>query len=303
MTTILVIGERDGAGLKLASLQAAGAAATLGDPVGLVMGTGLGDVPQALPAPRVFAADATELEQYDPARYAAVAAAAARETGAEMVLLGGTAMGKDLGPRLAAALGWSYLADCLEAKPGEFVRPNYAGKVLVRMKPDGPVVATLRPNAFPLGEGGAGTVEAFTADIPASRAITTGIEIAGAGTVELTEAGIVVAAGRGIKEEANFQLIRDLATKLGAAPAASRAIVDAGWVPQTFQVGQTGKTVSPDLYFAIGISGAIQHLGGMTSSKCIVAINKDAEAPVFKIADYGIVGDLFEVVPVLLEKL
>jgi electron transfer flavoprotein alpha subunit len=213
-------------------------------------------------------------------------------------------MGKDLGPRLAAELGWGYIADALEYDGGAWIRPNYAGKVLARLEPNSAFVATLRPNAFPAGDGTAGTVEEFGGEVPDSPAMTVGMESAGSDVVELTEAAIVVSGGRGLEEAENYdKMIRPLGAALGAACGASRAIVDAGWVPHSHQVGQTGKTVTPELYMAVGISGAIQHLGGMSGSKCIVAINKDAEAPIFKVADYGIVHDLFEIVPALMTAL
>jgi electron transfer flavoprotein alpha subunit len=212
--------------------------------------------------------------------------------------------GKDLGPRLAAELEWGYLGDCLEAGNDGFVRPNFAGKVLAKSSPNGPVVASIRNNAYPAGESWSGSVENFAGNIPESNLNTSIIENVGAGTVELTEANIVVSGGRGLESSENYDShIRPLAKAMGAAAGASRAIVDAGWVPHSHQVGQTGKTVTPDLYLAIGISGAIQHLGGMSGSKFIVAINKDAEAPIFKVADYGIIGDLFEIVPVLKSKI
>ena len=218
--------------------------------------------------------------------------------------MGATTMGKDLGPRLAAELNWGYLGDCLEAGDEGFVRPNYAGKVLAKSNPTNPVVVSIRNNAYPAGESWSGTVENFSGNIPDSNLTTASIEKIGTGTVELTEANIVVSGGRGLESPENYEEhIRPLANALGAAAGASRAIVDAGWVPHSHQVGQTGKTVTPDLYLAIGISGAIQHLGGMSGSKFIVAINKDAEAPIFKVADYGIIGDLFEIVPVLKSKL
>jgi electron transfer flavoprotein alpha subunit len=213
-------------------------------------------------------------------------------------------MGKDLGPRLAVELEWGYLGDCLEAGNDGFVRPNFAGKVLAKSNPSGPLVASIRNNAYPAGESWSGSVENFAGNIPESSLNTTSIENIGAGTVELTEASIVVSGGRGLESSENYDShIRPLAEAMGAAAGASRAIVDAGWVPHSHQVGQTGKTVTPDLYLAIGISGAIQHLGGMSGSKFIVAINKDAEAPIFKVADYGIIGDLFEIVPIIKSKL
>lgn len=298
--SVIVIGEADGDSLKPASQQAAAVAAQLGDTVGLVFGSS--GAASALAAPRVVSASA--LESYDALQFTALAAQVARDAGATAVVMAATAMGKDLGPRLAAELGWGYVADALEYEDGTWTRPNYAGKVLVRLEPAGPFVATLRPNAFPAADGGAGAVEEFSGEVPDSPAMTVALESAGSNVVELTEAAIVVSGGRGLEEAENYdKLIRPLGAALGAACGASRAIVDAGWVPHSHQVGQTGKTVTPELYMAVGISGAIQHLGGMSGSKCIVAINKDAEAPIFKVADYGIVHDLFEIVPALMAAL
>ncbi len=298
--SVIVIGEADGDALKPASQQASALATQLGDTVGLVFGSS--GAASQLAAPRVVSASA--LESYDALQFAAVAAQVAREAGATAVVMAATAMGKDLGPRLAAELGWGYIADALEYDDGAWIRPNYAGKVLARLEPDGAFVATLRPNAFPAADGSAGAVEEFGGEVPDSPAMTVGMESAGSGVVELTEAAIVVSGGRGLEVAENYdKLIRPLGAALGAACGASRAIVDAGWVPHSHQVGQTGKTVTPELYMAVGISGAIQHLGGMSGSKCIVAINKDSEAPIFKVADYGIVHDLFEVVPALMDAL
>jgi len=210
-------------------------------------------------------------------------------------------------PRVAARVGAGLVSDVvkLEVKDGklEARRPVYAGKALATVRWEGePQMATLRPNVFALGTPEASrpfeTVTG-TADVSTRRARVQSVQAAGAGKVELTEAQIIVSGGRGLKGPENFHLVEELASALGAAVGASRAVVDAGWVDHQMQVGQTGKTVSPTLYVAAGISGAIQHLAGMSSSKVIVAINKDADAPIFKVADYGIVGDVFEVLPKL----
>ena len=223
------------------------------------------------------------------------------------VLIPYTAMGKDVAPRVAARVGAGLVSDVvnLEVKDGklEARRPVYAGKALATVRWEGePQMATLRPNVFALGTAEAArkydTVTG-TADVSTRRARVQSVQAAGAGKVELTEAQIIVSGGRGLKGPENFHLVEELANALGAAVGASRAVVDAGWVDHQMQVGQTGKTVSPTLYVAAGISGAIQHLAGMSSSKVIVAINKDADAPIFKVADYGIVGDVFEVLPKL----
>ena len=304
MSTVVLVGEVDGDGIKDVSQQVAGVAAGMGDVVGLVMGKTISEAAMKLASGKIVIAEDDTLEHYDPMKYASIVSQVVEQNNASRVLMGATTMGKDLGPRVAAELGWSYLGDCLEATSEGFVRPNYAGKVLAKSNPDGPLVASIRSNAYPVGESWSGSIENFSGSIPDSTLNTTSIEKVGAGTIELTEASIVVSGGRGLESPENYDnMIRPLAAVMGAAAGASRAIVDAGWVPHSHQVGQTGKTVSPDLYMAIGISGAIQHLGGMSGSKFIVAINKDQDAPIFKVADYGIVNDLFEIIPVLKEKL
>jgi electron transfer flavoprotein alpha subunit len=304
MSTVVVVGEVDGNEIKNISQQVAAVASGMGDVVGIVIGNNVSEAAMKLATSKIIIADDERLEHYDPVKFSSVVSQVVEQVSASKVLIGATTMGKDLGPRLAAELEWGYLGDCLEAGNDGFVRPNFAGKVLAKSSPNGPVVASIRNNAYPAGESWSGSVENFAGNIPESSLKTTSIENVSAGTVELTEANIVVSGGRGLESSENYDNhIRPLAEAMGAAAGASRAIVDAGWVPHSHQVGQTGKTVTPDLYLAIGISGAIQHLGGMSGSKFIVAINKDAEAPIFKVADYGIIGDLFEIVPVLKSKL
>jgi len=304
MSTVVVVGEVDGNEIKNISQQVAAVASGMGDVVGIVIGNNVSEAAMKLATSKIIIADDERLEHYDPVKFTSVVSQVVEQVSASKVLIGATTMGKDLGPRLAAELEWGYLGDCLEAGNDGFVRPNFAGKVLAKSSPNGPVVASIRNNAYPAGESWSGSVENFAGNIPESSLKTTSIENVSAGTVELTEANIVVSGGRGLESSENYDNhIRPLAEAMGAAAGASRAIVDAGWVPHSHQVGQTGKTVTPDLYLAIGISGAIQHLGGMSGSKFIVAINKDADAPIFKVADYGLIGDLFEIVPVLKSKL
>jgi electron transfer flavoprotein alpha subunit len=229
------------------------------------------------------------------------------------VLFGASSLGKDLAPRVAALLGVGLASDCtaLDASAGKLTarRPVMAGKAFEKLAfPLGPALATLRPKVFAAATPEAGKTAAveplaFEWDANAPRAVVTGTSGASGGKADLTESEIIVSGGRGLKGPENFALVEALADALGATVGASRAVVDAGWRPHGDQVGQTGKTVSPKLYVAVGISGAIQHLAGMSSSRCIVAINKDADAPIFKIADYGVVGDLFEVVPALTEAI
>ena len=223
------------------------------------------------------------------------------------VLFAASATGKDLAPRVAARLGQPLAQDVTDVgvESGSVVitRPVYAGKALLKVKLAGsPALVSLRPNVFtPVERSKAGVQEAVAVAGSAGRVVVTRIKAAEAGSLDVAEAPIVVAGGRGLKEPANFKVLEELAAAFAgrAAVGASRAVVDAGWRPHADQVGQTGKTVSPTLYVAVGISGAIQHLAGMRTSKVIVAINKDKDAPIFKVADYGIVGDLFEVVPKL----
>ena len=304
MSNVLVIGEIDGSDVKNISQQVAAVAAGMGEVTGLVMGSGISEAGMKLAVGKIIMADDASLENYDSVKYASIASHVVKENDIQTILLGATSMGKDLGPRLAAELNCGYLGDCLEAGSDGFVRPNFAGKVLAKSKPSGTVVATIRNNAYPAGEAWSGSVENYSGSIADSPLNTTDVENVGSGTVELTEAAIVVSGGRGLENAENYDsMIRPLAEAMGAAAGASRAIVDAGWVSHSHQVGQTGKTVAPELYLAIGISGAIQHLGGMSGSKCITAINKDPDAPIFKVADYGIVGDLFEILPILKSKI
>ncbi|HLF06866.1 MAG TPA: electron transfer flavoprotein subunit alpha/FixB family protein, partial [Thermoplasmata archaeon] len=216
---------------------------------------------------------------------------------------------KDVFPRVAAKLGAGLATDCTELtwKSGvEFVRPVYAGKAYVRAEfTSSPALVTLRPNVFAdAPAGGESPVEKMAVEVPpkALRAAVRQTVQEKRDTPELSTASMVVSGGRGMKEPANLKLIEELAKALGAAQGASRAVVDAGWIAHSFQVGQTGKVVSPKLYVACGISGQIQHLAGMRTSKIIVAINKDPQAPIFKVADYGVIGDALAVVPALTEE-
>jgi len=317
---ILVFVERRDGKLKRPSLEAVSAARRLADASGgavdaLVLGAGAGAHATELAkygADRVLAVDRADLDLYVPAAYAAVLAEAAKKSGADLVVASATAMGRDVAPRASARLGSGCLSDLVEialdasgAASGR--RPVYSGKASARVRLAGakPGVVTLRPNVFPAiaAEGRTVAVEAFAPDLPAAlfRCKSVGLAKPEAQELDVAEASIIVSGGRGLKAPENFAMVRDLASALGAAVGASRAVVDAGWIPHAHQVGQTGKVVSPNLYIACGISGAIQHLAGMSSAKVIVAINKDPEAPIFKIADYGIVGDVFEVVPKLTE--
>ena len=248
---------------------------------------------------------------YAPEGYTRALAERVTSGGYGAVVFAASATGKDLAPRVAARLGRPLVQDVtdLSVIGGAVVaiRPVYAGKALLKVRVAGsPAVLSLRPNVFtPVQRPKAGAQESASVAGSAGRVVVTQIKPAPAGTLDVAEAPIIVSGGRGLKEPANFQILEELARAFGgtAAVGASRAVVDAGWRPHADQVGQTGKTVSPTLYVAVGISGAIQHLAGMRTAKVIVAINKDKDAPIFKVADYGIVGDLFAVVPKLTEEI
>ena len=248
--------------------------------------------------------EVTGTDRYHPVAHANAVAERAKSSGADVVLIGATLNGRDLAARVAAKLGWAYAADCTDAsaKDGAFEakRTMYAGKVRATLRVPLPAVLSIRPGAWTLA-GGAAEVKPATiaADASAEKLKFARFEPTATSSkrVSLSEARVIVSGGRGLKGPENWKLLEELADALGAATGASRAVTDAGWRPNEEQVGQTGKTVTPDLYIALGISGAIQHLAGMTSSKVIVAVNKDPDADIFKIADYGVVGDLFEFLP------
>jgi len=245
-------------------------------------------------------------DRYSPIAWSTAVAERAKD--ADLILAGATANGRDLAARVAAKLGRAYVADCtdLAAKDGalEAKRTMYAGKIRATVKVPLPAVATIRPGAWTLpADAMAPPVTDIDPGQDDPRLTFDRFEATATGgkRVSLGEARTIVSAGRGMKGPENWKIVEELADALGAAIGASRAVTDAGWRPNEEQVGQTGKTVTPDLYVALGISGAIQHLAGMTSSKVIVAVNKDADADIFKIADYGVVGDLFEFVPAFTE--
>jgi len=256
-------------------------------------------------AKKIFVA---KIGPYMTESYAAALQQAISQSQPAVVLLGGTSNGRDLAPRIAARLNAGVASDVdrLEWANGKLRarRPVYSGKAYATVEvSSNPAVATTRPNAFPpeeAGGGAAAVVEVSPSVEAKAKLIET--KTPEAGEMSIAEADIIVSGGRGLKEAANFALIRDLAHAIGGAVGASRATVDAGWIDHQHQVGQTGRVVSPNLYIACGISGAIQHLAGMSSSKHIVAINKDPEAPIFRVADLGVVGDLFQIVPALTEE-
>jgi electron transfer flavoprotein alpha subunit len=317
MSNILVFVEQRDGELKKVTLENLSLARNLAqekdlEHIAVVIGSKVTDLAQNLGkygAKNVIVYQSDKLSFYNSEAYAKIVADVVEEHNAKIVLLGATAMGKDLAPRIAARLDATLATDCISLRwkndDLEIIRPMYAGKVRATVKLNSEIkVITVRPNIY-LVEENPTTPEFSEKDVDPgdSKAIVTEILAGARDKLDVTEADIIVSGGRGLKGPENFHLIEELAKKLGAAQGASRAVVDAGWRPYDEQVGQTGKTVSPSLYIAVGISGAIQHLAGMSSSKYIVAINKDPEAPIFKIADYGIVGDAFEVVPKLIDEL
>ncbi len=318
---VLIFAEYKDGQIKRSSCEAiregANAAQRLGgNAIALLLGSG---AQAAAPATGEYGAQTAlvagdaKLDTFALEALSKVASAAIEKTQPALVLFPATTLGKELAPHVCAARGLGMATDCtglaVEGGVVQATRPVYAGKAFVTVKFNtSPAVATLRPNVFPAGEPESGkaasveTLEVALEDTDA-RCTVTNLEAAGDAKQDLTEANRIVSGGRGLKGPEHFEMLEKLADELGAVVGASRAVVDAGWRPHAEQVGQTGKTVSPSLYFACAISGAIQHLAGMRSSKCIVAINKDPDAPIFKVADYGIVGDVFEVVPALTEAL
>jgi electron transfer flavoprotein alpha subunit len=306
----LVVAEHDNAVLKAATLNAVSAAVKIGGPVHvLVAGSGCGAVAQAAAkiagVEKVRVADAPHYAHPLAENLAALVLSVAGDY--THLLAAATTTGKNFMPRVAALLDVAQISDIVAVESADtFVRPIYAGNALATVRSSDKVKCiTVRATGFdaaPAG-GGSAAVESITAAADTGLSRLTGQELTKSARPELTAARIIVSGGRGMGSGENFAILEALADKLGAAVGASRAAVDAGFVPNDYQVGQTGKVVAPELYIAVGISGAIQHLAGMKDSKVIVAINKDAEAPIFQIADYGLVGDLFQAVPDLAARL
>ncbi len=317
MSGILVLPElQDGVFRKVSfeiATQAIECAKVLGIPTtALVMGQNVQAIAGQLSGygiARILLVEGEAFAKYDLMLCAKTALGAIQYTGADYVFCPASLLGKSLAAMIAAQLQTSALTDCVswQVKDNKLVlvRPIYAGKVLAKIVPHStPVVVSLRPNVFPSIQNPVQpSIEMFA--IPNEKTPFTklvSIERSNSKKIELTEAGIIVAGGRGMKGPEHFHLVEELAEALNGAVGASRAIVDAGWRPHEEQVGQTGKTVSPQLYVACGISGAIQHVAGMRTAKVIVAVNKDKDAPIFQIADYGIVGDTLEVLPKMIEE-
>jgi electron transfer flavoprotein alpha subunit len=313
---ILIVVEHANGTLSKSTYELATAARELGREgavTALVLGSNVASVASemALIADQVLVADRPELAQYDPEIWATAVAQIASEGEAQTILIGGSRSGREYSPRVAVKLDAPLLEDVISVKDvaGVLHAEHYTflARVTERIEAEGPVaVVTVKPGAFSAAAPGSAPSEQFDVDLdlPQRRLVITGRTKEKSERISLTEADVVVSGGRGVGSAEGFtQLIEGLADQIGAAVGATRAIVDAGWRPYSEQVGQTGKTVQPKAYIAIGISGAVQHLSGMNKSKYIVAINKDAEAPIFKIADYGIVGDVKEIVPAIIQEL
>lgn len=304
--TILVIADHDNASIRKSTLNTIAAAQQIGGDIHVaVLGSGVSGAAQAAAAiagvTKVLSFDDASLtEQTSEALAAQILSIA---SGYSHILAPSTSVGKSVLPRVAAKLDVAQVSDIIKVESADtFVRPIYAGNVLATVQTADPVkVITVRTTGFDAAPatGGSAAVEAQAIAAAGNTATFVSREIAKSDRPELTAAATVVSGGRGVGSAENFKIIEALADKLGAAMGASRAAVDAGYVPNDLQVGQTGKIVAPQLYIAVGISGAIQHQAGMKDSKVIVAINKNPDEPIFQIADYGIVGDLFEVVPQL----
>ncbi len=311
MAGVLVFTEVKDGKLKKASREALSVGHKLAEAVGGELAAMANDRSAAADAGRYGAKKlyVAGVGEYNTEVYAAALQQAITQMQPAIVLLGGTSNGRDLAPRIAARLNVGVASDVdrVEWTGGKIRarRPVYSGKAFATVEVSGvPAIATTRPNAFPADESGGAAAEIIEVAAPAMQPKAEVLEMKTpeAGELTIAEADIIVSGGRGLKEAANFSLIRDLAHAIGGAVGASRATVDAGWTDHQHQVGQTGRVVSPNLYIAAGISGAIQHLAGMSSSKHIVAINKDPEAPIFRVADLGVVGDLFQILPALTEE-
>ncbi|MFK7738716.1 MAG: electron transfer flavoprotein subunit alpha/FixB family protein [Planctomycetota bacterium] len=316
MSNIIVLAEVRSGSLKRPSLEAVTAAQELakssgGQVIAIACGSGIDAAAGELAANganKVIAIDGASFEQYSGDAWATAIAEQVKANDGAAVLMAHTAMGKDLLPRVSGLLDTGIITDVIavghDGSAFTAKKPAFAGKAFLNVKANkAPFCATIRPNNFEAASGGSG--EVAKVDAPAGGdllSVVKEIVAAGGDKTPLSEAKVVVSGGRGLKEPENFKIIEELAAAFGpgvAAVGASRAVVDAGWRPHSEQVGQTGKVVAPPLYFAIGISGAIQHLAGMRTARTIVAINKDPDAPIFKVADFGIVGDALEVVPAL----
>jgi electron transfer flavoprotein alpha subunit len=315
MSTILVVAEIQKGGIREASYElvtiAQGLASEGGHEVnGLVIGSGVGDAASAFAgrgAGKTYVVDDAAAANYNVDIWTKAIKAAIEASGADLVLLSNTPTGWDVAPRIAAGLDCAFVSDCfkvtgLDGNGANFVRRVFNGKLDAEVSTNGRTVATVQPGAVNAYEGSTdGSTEALSVDTSA-RAAFVEVKVAEAKGVDLTKADVIVSGGRGVGEAEKFpEIIQPLADALGGAMGASRPVVDAGWLDHPYQVGSSGQVVAPKLYIAAGISGAIQHLVGMKASKFIIAINKDKDAPIFEVADVGVVADLFDIVPALTE--
>ena len=316
---VLVFAESFGSRFRRAAFEAVTEGRRLADITGaeeraLVIGQGLKEKAGELGkygADRILVADDPALALFHPDYYRQIMLEAVKKCSPSIILIPATSTGKDLAPRIAVHLNTGVASECtqLDLQNGELIatRPAYAGKVLLKVKINGtPKIASLRPNVFTAKEKSPPSnpsVESLTFEKPDSRMVVKEFVAHVSKKMDLTEASIIISGGRGMGGPENYKILDELAEVMGGVVGASRASVDAGWRPHSDQVGQTGRTVSPTLYIACGISGAIQHRVGMVDSKVIVAVNKDPEAPIFGFADYGIVGDVFEIVPTLTREM
>ena len=314
---VIVLGETRDSSLRNVSFEAVAAAKTVaegGEVIGVVFGESVTEAAKELihyGADRVIVVENEQLKQYSSDGYTQALMAVIDQEAPEGIILGHTSLGKDLAPRVAGKLGSGLISDAIAVEEAGgnivFTRPIYSGKAFEkRVVTDGIIFATIRPNNIdPLEHDASrsGDVQTLSVDIKDLRTVIKEVLRKATEGVDLSEAKVIVAGGRGVKSAEGFEPLKELADVLGGAVGASRGACDADYCDYALQIGQTGKVVTPDLYIACGISGAIQHLAGMSNSKVIVAINKDPEANIFKVADYGIVGDLFEVVPLLTEEM
>ncbi|MCM3757400.1 electron transfer flavoprotein subunit alpha/FixB family protein [Sporosarcina aquimarina] len=313
---VLVLGEAREGELRNVSFETIAAAKTISEG-GTVTAVLLGDSVENLAqemvqygADRVVTVEHPHLKQYTSDAYSQAFMAVYEQEKPDAIVLGHTALGKDLSPKLASKLSSGLISDVTkiegEGDAAEFIRPIYSGKAFEKVQSKGGLLfITIRPNNIePLAkdESRSGDVSSLSVDITNLRSVIANVVRKSTEGVDLSEAKVIIAGGRGVKSEDGFKPLEELAHLLGGAVGASRGACDADYCDYSLQIGQTGKVVTPDLYIAVGISGAIQHMAGMSNSKVIVAINKDPEANIFKVADYGIVGDLFEVVPMMIEE-
>ncbi|WP_078391869.1 electron transfer flavoprotein subunit alpha/FixB family protein [Shouchella patagoniensis] len=313
----IVLAEAKSGELRNVSFEAIGAAKQIadgGEVVAVLAGEGVQSIASQLfayGADRVIVTEHDELKHYTTDAYKQAYLQVFDKENPDVIVLGHTSIGKDISPRLAVKLDAALFSDVVTIENTNepvFIRPIYSGKAFEKRTAagDGSLIVTIRPNnisAIDKDDSITGEVETVSVDIQDLRTVVKDVVKKATGGVDLAEANIIVAGGRGVKSEEGFKPLKELADLLGGAVGASRGACDAEYCDYSLQIGQTGKVVTPDLYIAVGLSGAIQHLAGMSNSKVIVAINKDPEAPIFDVADYGIVGDLFEILPLLTEEL